>query len=218
MKTTYYLVYKLTNMVNSKIYIGCHMTKCLDDGYMGSGRRLANAKKKHGIESFKKEILSFHETPEEMLAEEARLVNEEFLGRDDVYNLTVGGKGSWFLVNLNLSDEELKSRQINGGQNFKMRLKTDDQFAKLWSEKRIQQTIVAKNAGKYKNNGKNWIGLKHSEETKERMRISRQGTQQGSKNSQFGSMWITNDVESKKIKNDEPIPTGWRKGRVKKNS
>jgi len=185
---------------------------------MGSGRRLANAKKKHGIESFKKEILSFHETPEEMLAEEARLVNEEFLGRDDVYNLTVGGKGSWFLVNLNLSDEELKSRQINGGQNFKMRLKTDDQFAKLWSEKRIQQTIVAKNAGKYKNNGKNWIGLKHSEETKERMRISRQGTQQGSKNSQFGSMWITNDVESKKIKNDEPIPTGWRKGRVKKNS
>ena len=75
------------------------MTKDMDDGYMGSGRRLANAKKKYGIENFKKEILSFHETPEEMLAEEKRLVTEEFLGRNDVYNLTVGGKGSWFWVN-----------------------------------------------------------------------------------------------------------------------
>ena len=75
----YYLVYQLTNLVNDKIYIGCHMTKDVNDGYMGSGKRIGYAIKKYGIENFKKEILSSHETPEEMLAEEKRLVNEEFM-------------------------------------------------------------------------------------------------------------------------------------------
>ena len=95
----YYLVYKLTNLVNGKIYIGCHITKDMNDGYMGSGKRLAYAKKKYGLGSFKKEILSTWETPEEMFAEEKRLVNEEFITRDDVYNIACGGRGSWLHVN-----------------------------------------------------------------------------------------------------------------------
>lgn len=34
------------------------------------------------------------------------------------------------------------------------------------------------------------------------------------KNSQYGSMWITDDTKNKKIKKNETIPSGWRKGRV----
>jgi len=33
------------------------------------------------------------------------------------------------------------------------------------------------------------------------------------RNSQWGTMWITNELESKKIKRGEPIPNGWRAGR-----
>ena len=33
------------------------------------------------------------------------------------------------------------------------------------------------------------------------------------RNSQWGTMWITNEIESKKIKRGEPIPNGWRAGR-----
>ncbi len=36
----------------------------------------------------------------------------------------------------------------------------------------------------------------------------------GSRNSQFGSMWITNGISSKKIKKDQEIPDGWRSGRI----
>ena len=127
----HYLVYKLTNLVNGKIYIGCHMTKDVNDDYMGSGRRLSYAKKKYGIENFKKEILSAHETPEEMLAEEARLVNEEFLGRDDVYNLTVGGKGSWFHTNQLPKMRKIRQCNINKSRSNFLKivtLKSGDQF------------------------------------------------------------------------------------------
>lgn len=34
------------------------------------------------------------------------------------------------------------------------------------------------------------------------------------KNSQYGTMWITNGTKNKKIKKDDVIPEGWYKGRV----
>ena len=37
--------------------------------------------------------------------------------------------------------------------------------------------------------------------------------QSGPRNSQYGLQWITNGVESKKIKKEDPIPEGWNKGR-----
>ena len=42
------------------------------------------------------------------------------------------------------------------------------------------------------------------------------GHQQGEKNSQFGKMWITNEIDSTRILKESHIPDGWRKGRVLK--
>ena len=53
----FYLIYKITNTLNHKVYVGSHKTKDKDDGYMGSGKYLLRAIKKHGIEKFTKEIL-----------------------------------------------------------------------------------------------------------------------------------------------------------------
>ena len=61
-----------------------------------------------------------------------------------------------------------------------------------------------------------WTGKKHSPEAIEKMRIVHKGKGTGTKNSQFGSFWITNGVENKKLKKDTPIPTGWYIGRVLK--
>jgi hypothetical protein len=50
--------------------------------------------------------------------------------------------------------------------------------------------------------------------------FKRIGHAQGSKNSQYGTIWITNNVENKKIRPDELhiyTADGWRKGRVQSN-
>ena len=94
-----YTVYKITNLLDGKIYIGKHQTKNLDDGYMGSGKHLKNAVIKHGIENFKKDILFQFDNESEMNAKEAELVTQEFVLREDTYNLCVGGNGGFSYIN-----------------------------------------------------------------------------------------------------------------------
>ena len=39
----YYYLYKITNKINQKVYIGVHTTSNMEDGYMGSGKYLKRA-------------------------------------------------------------------------------------------------------------------------------------------------------------------------------
>ena len=87
----YYGIYKLTNLVNGKMYIGQHVTDDLDDGYMGSGIWINHAIKKYGKEAFTKEWLEFAENAEDLNYLERMYVDEEWLARPDTYNLTLGG-------------------------------------------------------------------------------------------------------------------------------
>ena len=103
----YWIVYQTTNLVNNKIYIGVHKTKnpFEFDGYLGNGiyvnqansyiyakTKMEAAVKKYGPKNFNRIVLSIFENEEEAYAEEARLVDEKFLKRSDVYNMILGGK------------------------------------------------------------------------------------------------------------------------------
>lgn len=92
MKTTHYCLYKITNLLNEKIYIGIHKSTNLDDSYVGSGKLIKAAIKKYGIGNFKKEILETFSSEADMIAREIEVVTEEFCNRPDTYNLMPGGK------------------------------------------------------------------------------------------------------------------------------
>lgn len=52
------------------------------------------------------------------------------------------------------------------------------------------------------------------EATREGRSLAISASQSGKTNSQFGTVWITNSIDNKKIKKNDVIPDGWIKGRT----
>lgn len=91
-----YCIYRITNLINGKTYIGQHKYSKLNDSYKGSGRRLWEAYRKYGIENFKKEILIFNVLKKEHidLLEKTFITSErEKIGAENCYNIADGGQG-----------------------------------------------------------------------------------------------------------------------------
>lgn len=91
MKPTY-IVYKTTNLINKKFYIGVHCGS--KPNYLGSGRVLNASIKKYGRENFIRETLAEFDTVEEAYEYEAWLVTPVMINRPDCYNQRPGGKGN----------------------------------------------------------------------------------------------------------------------------
>lgn len=189
---THYYLYRVTNKVNGKIYVGVHKTQKLDDGYMGSGKVIRSAIEKHGLENFEKEILETFDNAADMFKREAEVVTEEFLARPDVYNLRRGGHGGFDYINSKgLNTQRDMTNNRNAG------LAVIAKYGKI----RKKPVIGAHDKLTFK-------GRRHTEVTKEKMR---QVDRSGMKNSQQGSIWITDGVISKKHRGE--IPEGWKRGR-----
>ena len=207
----FYLIYKITNNINKKIYIGSHKTKNKDDGYMGSGKYLNYAINKYGVENFTKEILFIFDNAKEMYDKEAEIVDDTFLAEENTYNLKRGGFGGFDYIN----DRSLQNkRPFTVADSFKgaaiSAARTKETISAcnklMWSkvdtETRKQHTIPARTLA----NTDAAILTKKATWKKNNKGV-------GSKNSQYGSMWITDGLINKKINKDSIIPDGWCKGR-----
>lgn len=199
----FYIIYKTTNLVNDKFYIGKHKTKNLNDGYIGSGKLLKYAISKYGLENFHTEILHTCKTEKEMNALERILVVPD---PETNYNLCPGGHGGFGYINDSMKSEmtELKSKlQRNKPKSYYVDLgkkaapKTSERLKKMHEERLIKPP--------------DWSGKKHTEETKLKMRKPKNV---GANNPNYGTMWITNGSQNKKIKKIDNIPEGWYKGRI----
>ena len=87
-----YLIYKITNLINGKYYIGRHATDDVNDNYMGSGIAIRNAIEKYGLEHFVKEIIAEADSREELWKLEKEIVNDSVVKDDKSYNMAYGGK------------------------------------------------------------------------------------------------------------------------------
>lgn len=93
----YYIVYKTTNIINSKIYIGVHKQEknpLLFDGYLGSNKLLKQAIKKYGKSNFKRDTIVVCNNSIDAYKLESIIVCKEFVKRVDVYNIEHGGMGN----------------------------------------------------------------------------------------------------------------------------
>lgn len=138
----YYIVYKTTNLLNKKFYIGKHQCTSLDDGYLGSGVALQQAIKKYGKKNFKREILYIFDTELQMNQKERELVTEELVADPNCYNLTVGGEGGPAFLGKHHS-EETKTLLREKGKSRKPKKRTEEQ-KQLMKEQRLQR-----NGGKW---------------------------------------------------------------------
>lgn len=88
----FYIIYKITNKVNQKYYIGRHSTTDINDEYMGSGIGIKRAISKYGKENFVKEIIATANSAEELWELEKNIVNESVVKDPNSYNNAYGGK------------------------------------------------------------------------------------------------------------------------------
>lgn len=126
----YYYLYKVTDLITDDIYIGVHETENLDDGYLGSGKRITNSIRKYGKSRFDKEILEFFDNATDMYLREAEIVTEEFCSRKDVLNMSPGGFGGTIHTNRkphtakHTDAAKEKIRQANLGKTHSVHAKT----------------------------------------------------------------------------------------------
>ena len=209
----YYGIYKITNLVNGKMYIGQHVTDNLDDGYMGSGKLIKRALSKYGVENFRKEWLGFYEDEEELNYMERVFVDETWVSRSDTYNLKIGGEGGWSYINkhnlynrIGMKGKHLAKetkQKISEATKGKNKGKTPWNKGKtnVYSQETLQKwstshsnhkhTVETKAKISAKVRGKNnpmygksaWKGKHHSEETKRKMSESRKQYWQSKRNS-----------------------------------
>jgi hypothetical protein len=206
-KANIHYLYKTTCLVTGRYYIGMHSTSNLEDGYMGSGKRLRYSIRKYGIDNHKKEILEFFDTRDLLIEAEKIAITSEMLIDKDCMNLKHGGEGGF------ISEEQQRHRSKCGGEANAKRLKTDIEYRK--SHIKIHSDLFKKLHAAGKITRGDWSGKKHKEETKQLM-SDKAKQRVGKANSQYGTCWITREGLNKKIKKEDLeiyLSEGWVKGR-----
>ena len=155
------IVYKTTNLINGKIYVGQDTKN--NPKYLGSGKLLKKSIAKYGKENFRKEILE-------------SCVDKNLLDEREKY---------WILT-LNSRDPKIGYNIANGGEGasgFKHSAETKEKISKLHKGKKLSKEHIEKirEYGKRRPKSKEFLeqqgcinkywpkGTKHTDKTKQKM-------------------------------------------------
>lgn len=172
-------IYKTTNNINNKIYVGKKHSNVFIETYYGSGKLIKRAINKYGVNNFKVEVIQFYSTLEELNEAEKYWISyfksNYWFGHG--YNISGGGDGGDLILNLPKSDydkfiEDCRSRskgknnpnygnghKISGDRNPSKRPEVRKKLSE--SNKGKNNAMYGKTGDKHPNFGK-----KYSEEQK----------------------------------------------------
>ena len=213
----YHFIYKTTNVLTGRYYYGMHSTDDLDDGYLGSGKRLRYSIRKYGEENHKREIIEYCKNKKELNQKEMEVVNLDEIAKEKCMNIMIGGQGGYH-KNCFGGKEGNSRGGLIAGNIHKVKIKNDPEF-----RKRVSKNVSIGNKKAYKEGRRkkgvfcDWTGRKHKEESKKLIGQKSSIHQKGSGNSQYGTCWIYKGKENKKIKKEELndyMKRGWDTGRI----
>lgn len=185
----FHIIYKTTNTVNNKIYVGYHFQESdpfAFDGYLGSGKGILKAIKKYGRYKFIRETLHVFTTEHDALSKETEIVNESFIMRSDVYNLVPGGG----------KPPSHKGKKKTENHKKKIGCSQKGKVISIAQRDKTSTTLTGRKVGPHsverkKNIANALLGVKHTEERKQKM-SDNHADMSGAKNPMFGKIGPAN--------------------------
>jgi hypothetical protein len=178
-----HIVYKTTNKINSKYYIGVHSTKNINDSYLGCGhwhgRKICNATfspilnafKKYGDNNFSKEVLFVFENREDALQKEKELID---INDSKCYNARTGGDSNYTYttdIKLKMSKQaKIRSKKILLQTNLlkeHVQNRIGKTYTEIYGEEKAKEITLKKS--------KSLTGRKCSLEHRQKMSQNRKG-------------------------------------------
>lgn len=161
------IIYKTTNLINGKIYIGQDSRNI--PSYIGSGHAIVNAIKKYGKKNFKKEILKECFSKKEMDKLEIEFIKlYDSTNRKIGYNISLGGGGS---LGLKLSKEH-KSLISKANKEKIVSKETREKISKSHTGKKrteLHKKNVSLNHSDVSGKNNPMYGKTHTKEAKNRI-------------------------------------------------
>jgi group I intron endonuclease len=154
------IIYKTTNLINGKIYIGQDSKN--NPKYLGSGIILKQAIKKYGTINFKKEVLETCKTIDDLNYKEKYWIEKLKTNNQEIgYNISFGGQTGWML---GLKHSEETKNKFSLDRKGKLVGDKNGMYGKKHSEeskKKMSKPQFGDKNGMY--------GKKHSEESKKKI-------------------------------------------------
>ena len=180
-----YYIYRITNKINGKTYIGQHKYKKLDDSYQGSGKRLWEAYRKYGIENFEKQILVFNISKKEhadLLEKTFIAAEREKVGKENCYNISDGGEGGNFKGRKHSEETKRKISEAKKGkprsEETKKKLSEAHKGKPAWNKGKHASEETKKKISEALRGQAAWNKGSHiSEETKRKISEAKKGKQ-----------------------------------------
>jgi len=181
-------IYKTTNLINGKIYIGQHYG--IRKNYLGSGTLLLKSIKEYGRENFSNEILEYCEKLEHLDDREKFWIKELDSTNPDIgYNIAIGGTG----IDTKIANKILTGRKLSETHKeniCKAHADVSGEKNPMYGKKHTEETIL-----KIKQKNKEWYeNVGYSEEQIINMKIRSKGRNNSNYNPTSILQYDMNDI------------------------